>query len=145
MKWRDKLIVGYTTGVFDMLHVGHTRLLGRAKSMCDKLIVGVASDSLCEHRKGKLPVQCERNRMEVVRAIRYVDQVILQPKFDNLSDHEKIGFDILFKGDDWKGHPDWVALEKDMAARNVRVVFLSYTQGVSSTKLRNTYGDRSND
>lgn len=131
--------IGYTTGVFDMLHVGHVNLLKRARSLCDYLIVGVASDALSIARKNKAPVQNAHDRMSVVAELRSVDKVVLQSVFDNIADQEVYRFDLLFKGDDWKGHPDWVDLESKLGARGVKIVFLPYTKGISSTRLREVY------
>lgn len=138
-KMENRVLKGYTTGVFDCLHVGHVNLLRNARALCDKLIVGVASDALCLERKKLVPIQSQDDRMEVIRSIRFVDDAIIQHKFDNVADHGSIGFDILFKGDDWKGHPEWIALEEVMSARGVRILFLPYTAGVSSTIIRRAY------
>ncbi len=130
---------GYTTGVFDLLHVGHIRLLKRARNLCDHLIIGVASDDLCRVRKKKTPVQNEHERMEIVSSIRYADQVVLQNEFNNIKDHITYNFDVLFKGDDWKGHPEWVKLEIEFKPLNVEIIYLPYTKGISSTYLKETH------
>ncbi len=122
-----------------MLHVGHVRILKRARRRCDHLIVGVASDDLCLSRKGKQPVQTQEERIEIVSAIRFVDKVILQDSFDNIADWKRLRFNILFKGSDWKGHPDWVQTEAGLAPLGVRVVFLPYTHDISTSKLRKHY------
>lgn len=131
--------VGYTTGVFDLLHVGHVRLLQRARQHCDHLIVGVASDALSLARKGKRPVQGQNERIEIVSALKCVDRVVLQDRFDNRADWVNYRYHRLFKGDDWKDHPDWVALQHTMAPLGVEIVFLPYTPDISSTRMREVY------
>lgn len=131
-----KYKVGYTTGVFDMFHIGHLNILKRAKEQCEYLIVGVTTDELCIARKNKKPIICEVDRMEIVRAIRYVDEVVPQGDMDKLSAVKKYGVDAVFVGSDWKGTPSWNKFEKDFAEVGCTVVYLDHTDGISSTILR---------
>ncbi|SOE01054.1 adenylyltransferase/cytidyltransferase family protein [Blastococcus haudaquaticus] len=129
-------VVGYTTGVYDMFHIGHLNVLRRARLACDHLVVGVTTDELSLAAKGKTPVVPFEERMDIVRAIRYVDDVVPQTSMDKLEAWEKIGFDAVFVGDDWKGTDKWNALEAEFAARGVTVRYFAYTQHTSSTLLR---------
>jgi glycerol-3-phosphate cytidylyltransferase len=127
---------GYTTGVFDLFHVGHLNILKRAKSQCDKLIVGVTTDELAFKLKGRKPVIPYSERRMIVESIKYVDKVIPQKEINELKDWEKIGFDVIVKGDDWKGTEKWDKLEEEFSKVGVKVLFSPYTKGTSSTFLK---------
>lgn len=131
-----KYKVGYTTGVYDMFHIGHLNILQKAKEQCDYLIVGVTTDALCMERKQKLPVICEEDRAAIVRAIRYVDQVVPQADMDKVSAVKKYCADAVFVGSDWKGTDTWDEYEKEFAKLGCKVVYLDHTDGISSTILR---------
>ena len=130
------MIIGYTTGVFDMFHVGHLNIIRRAKEQCDYLIVGVTTDELCLKRKKKLPVIPEKDRVEIVKAIRYVDQVVIQSDMDKLKAVRKYKVDKVFVGSDWRGTPTWEEYEKQFSTEGCTVVYLAHTEGISSTILR---------
>ena len=142
----DKKIVGYTTGVFDLFHIGHLNILKRAKENCDYLIVGVSTDELVEEYKHKRPVISYDERKAIVSAIKYVDEVVPQINRDKLSAWEKYKFDRMFVGDDWKGSPLFIELEKEFKKRNVEIIYFPYTKGTSSTYLKevlnNLKGDK---
>ena len=129
-------IIGYTTGVFDMFHIGHLNILRRAKEQCDYLIVGVSTDELVMHDKNKRPVIPFEDRCEIVKAIRYVDEVVPQIDKNKFAAWEKFHFDKMFVGSDWKGTPQWNGFEKQFATVDVEIVYLSHTDGISSTILR---------
>lgn len=131
-----KYKVGYTTGVFDLFHIGHLNILRRAKEQCEYLIVGVTSDELCMKRKNKYPIINEKERMEIVEAIRYVDKVIAQTDMDKLKAVKTIGADAVFVGSDWKGTESWNRYEKEFKEIGCDVVYLEHTDGISSTILR---------
>ncbi|WP_179381626.1 adenylyltransferase/cytidyltransferase family protein [Jannaschia marina] len=128
--------IGYTAGVYDMFHIGHLNLLTRARAACDHLIVGVTTDALAAARKGRPPVIPEAERMAIVGALRCVDRVVAQTDMDKAAAQATLGFDVMFVGDDWKGHPAWVALEAVFAPRGVEIVYFPYTGHVSSSALR---------
>lgn len=132
------MIIGYTTGVYDMFHIGHLNLLRRAKEQCDYLIVGVSTDELIEREKGKSPVIPLEERMEIVKAIRYVDEVVVQQDKDKLGAYLSLDkkFDVMFVGSDWKGTAQWERYEEQFKPYGVKIVYLPYTDGVSSTLLR---------
>lgn len=129
-------IIGYTTGVYDMFHIGHLRLLQRAASACDELIVGVTTDALAAARKSRAPVIPLGDRMEIIAALSCVTRVVEQTSMDKLAAWEVLRFDRMFVGDDWQGHPNWVALEQAFAPKGVEIVYFPYTPTVSSSRLR---------
>ena len=131
-----KYKVGYTTGVFDMFHIGHLNILRRAKEMCEHLIVGVTTDDLCMLRKKKLPIICEQDRIAIVESIRYVDRVVKQDHMDKLQPVKEYGVDAVFVGSDWKGTDAWIRYEKEFAEVGCSVVYLDHTEGISSRILR---------
>ena len=131
-----KYKVGYTTGVYDMFHVGHLNILRRAKEMCDYLIVGVTTDELCYKRKQKYPIISEQDRMAIVEAIRYVDKVVPQADMEKIRPVKELGANVVFVGSDWKGTDAWNQYEKDFAEVGCKVVYLDHTDGISSSLLR---------
>lgn len=130
------MIIGYTTGVFDMFHIGHLNVLQKAKSMCDYLIVGVSTDELVQKEKNKIPVIPYSERVEIIRALRCVDEVVPQLNKNKLEAWEKYKYHRMFVGSDWKGTPAWIRIEEDLRPHGVEVVYFDYTSGVSSTILR---------
>lgn len=133
---RRKIIVGYTTGVFDMFHVGHLNILRRAKEKCDYLIVGVSTDELCYSYKGKKPIIPFEERRAIVESIKYVDEVCPQINRDKFQAWQRIGFDKMFVGDDWKDSLLFIKLEETFRQVGVIIEYIPYTQGTSSTILR---------
>ena len=127
--------VGYTTGVYDLFHIGHLNILKRAKEQCDYLIVGVSTDEVVESYKGKRPVIPFSERIEIVKAIRYVDEVIPQTSMDKMEAWEKLPVDVLFHGSDWKGSDMYDEIEKKLEEVGADLVFLPHTEGTSSTLL----------
>ncbi|WP_310630241.1 MULTISPECIES: adenylyltransferase/cytidyltransferase family protein [Paraburkholderia] len=131
------MIIGYTTGVFDLFHVGHVNLLRNAKQLCDKLIVGVSTDELVGY-KNKRAVVAFDERIEVVRSCRYVDLAVPQENMDKLEAHSRYKFDIMMVGDDWYKNPRWKQYEEQLADRGVRLVYFPYTKSTSSTLINET-------
>tara|TARA_R110000787_G_scaffold276654_1_gene385638 strand:- start:1237 stop:1656 length:420 start_codon:yes stop_codon:yes gene_type:complete len=134
------MILGYTTGVFDLFHVGHVNLLRNAKGMCDKLVVGVTTDELVSYKNKKSVISFEE-RMEVVRSCRYVDAVIPQEDMDKFVQWQKIKFDVMFVGDDWFKSEKWQAIDQQFKKEGVRVVYFPYSKGTSSTLINNVLLD----
>lgn len=128
--------VGYTTGVYDMFHIGHLNILKRAKEQCETLIVGVTTDELCYKRKKKYPIINENDRMSIIAAIRYVDKVVPQIDMDKVRQVKEFGVDVVFVGSDWKGTEAWNIYEREFAKIGCKVVYLDHTDGISSTILR---------
>lgn len=131
------MIIGYTTGVYDMFHVGHLNILKRAKEQCDYLIVGVSTDELVQHDKNKTPIIPFAERCAIVEAIKYVDKVVPQTDKNKFGAWEKYHFNKMFVGSDWKGTPQWAKFEEEFAPVGVQIVYLEHTDGISSTILRN--------
>ena len=130
------MIIGYTTGVYDMFHVGHLNILKHAKEQCDYLIVGVSTDELVWKDKHKVPIISFEDRCEIVKAIKYVDEVVPQTDKDKFAAWERLHFDKMFVGSDWQGTPQWIDYEKQFAKVGVEIVYFEYTKKVSSTMLR---------
>lgn len=128
--------VGYTTGVFDMFHIGHLNILRRAKEQCEYLIVGVSTDELVKEYKNKTPIIPFEERAEIVQSIDCVDEVVAQENRDKFWAWKKIGFDVMFVGDDWKGKPLFIEVEEEFRKVGVDVVYFPYTKDTSSTILR---------
>ncbi|MDG1545058.1 MAG: adenylyltransferase/cytidyltransferase family protein [Candidatus Poseidoniia archaeon] len=129
------MIVGYTTGVFDLFHVGHLNILRRAKDKCDKLIVGVTTDELLRVYKNKSPIIPFEERISIVKSIKYVDEVVPQEDMDKISHWEKLKFNVVFVGDDWQNTDKWNKIESDFNKIGVNVVYFPYTKGTSSTLI----------
>lgn len=128
--------VGYVPGVFDMFHIGHLNILRNARLHCDRLIAGVVSDEMAERAKGQLPVVPLAERLEIVRSVRYVDEAVVESVPDKVEMWRQLRFDVIIKGDDWRGTPKGLALERTMADVGVEVAYLPYTAHTSSTLLR---------
>lgn len=131
-----KYKVGYTTGVFDMFHMGHLNIIRGAKAQCEYLVVGVTTDELCMARKKKMPIIPEAERVAIVESIRYVDKVVPQNDMDKLRAVKQYGVDAVFVGSDWQGTPEWEQYEKEFASIGCSVVYLDHTDGISSSILR---------
>lgn len=127
--------IGYTTGVYDMFHIGHLNILRRAKEQCDYLIVGVSTDDLVRLEKGKTPVIPYEERVAIVEALKYVDQVVPQVDKNKLAAWERYHFHKMFVGSDWEGTPQWKRYEEQLIPLGVEVIYLPHTNGISSTKL----------
>lgn len=131
-----KYKIGYTTGTFDLFHVGHLNILEKSKEMCEHLIVGVSTDEVVYGYKHKHPVIPFDDRMKIVKAIRYVDEVVPQTSMDKFQAWEKLQFDVMFHGDDWKGSALYNEYEKKLKDVGVGIVFIPHTEGVSSSIIK---------
>lgn len=131
-----KTIIGFTTGVFDMFHIGHLNLLKRAKENCDYLIVAVTTDEEVYRVKAKQPIIPFEERKRIVGAIKWVDKVVAENNVDKLVSYETYKFNRIFKGDDWKGSEKWKNYEREFKKLGVEVIYFPYTKHISSTKLR---------
>jgi len=140
-----KYKVGYTTGVFDMFHIGHLNILKRAKEQCDYLIVGVSTDEVVESYKNKKPIIPFEERVAIVESIKYVDKVVPQLTMNKVEAWKQLKFDVLFHGSDWQNSEMYNKLEKELNALGCDVVFLPHTEGISSTLLSQKLQDIKND
>lgn len=130
-------ILGYTSGVFDLFHIGHVNILKNAKAMCDKLIVGVSVDKLVQY-KNKHPVIPFEERVEIVRACRYVDVAVRQDSLDKMDAYNRFKFDFMFVGDDWYQTESWNDREKEFMNKGVKIMYFPYTKSTSSTLINKT-------
>ncbi len=128
------MVVGYTSGVFDLFHIGHLNLLKNAKGLCDKLIVGVTTDELVAYKNKKAVIPFAE-RLEIVRNIQFVDAVVPQESMDKFDMWQRLKYDVMFVGDDWFKHPKWEEYKKQFDAVNVKIIFFPYTKGTSSTLI----------
>ena len=131
----EKYKVGYTTGVFDMFHIGHLNILKKAKEQCDYLIVGVSTDEVVQSYKNKTPIIPFEERIAIVQELKCVDRAVPQTSLDKMEAWKKYHFDALFHGSDWKGSDMYNKMIEEFSEVGVDVVFLPHTEGVSSTLL----------
>lgn len=129
------MIIGYTTGVYDMFHIGHLNIIKQARKQCDYLIVGVSTDELVLKEKSKIPVIPFEERVAIVEAIKYVDKVIPQYNKNKFEVWEQFHFNKMFVGSDWKGTNVWNNYEKEFIPLGVKIIYIPHTDGISSTEL----------
>jgi glycerol-3-phosphate cytidylyltransferase len=130
------MIIGYTSGVFDLFHIGHLNILKKAASQCDKLIVGVTSDEFAMKYKNKKPVVPFKERFEIIKSIKYVDEVFIQNNHDKFKQWEILKFNVMFVGNDWKNTKKWNGFEEEFSKVNVKIIYFERTPTTSSTQLR---------
>ena len=134
-----KYRIGFTTGVFDLFHVGHLNLLERCKEQCNYLIVAVCDDDYVRNIKHKEPVIKLNDRMRIIGALKCVDEVVVittEEVEDKMLALKKYKFDVLFSGDDWKGTPRYEKTEEQFKTLGATIEYLPYTQGVSTTDIK---------
>jgi len=139
----EKNVIGYTSGVYDLFHIGHLNLIKNAKGLCDKLIVGVTSDELVAY-KNKKSVIPHQERMEIVRNIQYVDAVVPQNDMDKFKMWQRLKFDVMFVGDDWFETEKWQELDERFKVVGVKIIYFPYTEGTSSSLINKTLEDLRN-
>lgn len=132
-----KQIIGYVVGAFDLFHIGHVNILKKAKSMCNYLTVGLSTDEWVKSYKNKIPIIPFNQRAKILLACRFVDSVVSQEDFEDFKMWEKLKFDVMFVGDDWKKSERFKELEKKFKSVNVKIVYLPYTKGISTTEIIN--------
>lgn len=128
------MIIGYTTGVFDLFHIGHLRMLKNAKGLCDRLIVGVTTDEIVSYKNKKSVIPFDE-RIEIVRSIEYVDAAVAQESMDKFDAWKRLKFNLMFVGDDWYQTDKWNDYESQFADVGVKVIYFPYTKGTSSTLI----------
>lgn len=132
--------VGYTTGVFDLFHIGHLNILKQSKEKCGFLIVGVSTDELAFELKGKFPVIPFSQRMKIIESIKYVDMVVPETNADKFNAWEALHFNVLFKGSDAQKKDSYRKYEEDLKKVGVDVIYFPYTEGISSTDIKEGLG-----
>lgn len=137
-----KYKIGYTTGVFDMFHIGHLNILRRAKERCEYLIVGVSTDELVQSYKNKTPIIPFKERKQIVENIKFVDKVVPQKSREKFLAWEIYNFNVMFVGDDWKGNSLFKELEIKFKSVGVDICYFPYTEGTSSTILRTVLNEK---
>ena len=135
MEKEKKLVLGFTSGVFDLFHVGHLNILKRDKSLCDRLIVGVTIDELVSYKNVQAVIPFEE-RIEIVQSIKHVDLAVPQDNLDKLTMWKKLKFDVMFIGDDWYDTERFKKFEADLQAVGVKIIYLPYTQKVSTSNIK---------
>lgn len=138
------MIIGYTTGVYDLFHVGHLNVLRNAKSMCDRLIVGVTTDELVSYKNKRAVIPFEE-RIQIIRGCKYVDLAVPQENMDKIEAYERYNFNIMFVGDDWFNTKKWNEIEKKLQKVNVKIIYFPYTKSTSSSLINNTLKELRND
>ena len=138
-----KYKIGYTSGVYDMFHIGHLNVIKNAKKHCQRLIVGVSTDEVVKQNKNKNPVIPFDERVAIVKAIKDVNQVVPQERYDiegKIETVKKYSIDVMFVGSDWQGTDKWDKIEEELNKIGCKVIYLPHTDGVSSTLLREKIG-----
>ena len=130
------MIIGYTTGVFDLFHIGHLNIIKESKKKCDYLIVAVSNDKLVFKLKKKKPVIPFKERIEIIKSLKYVDRAVEEKVDDKTKVKNKYKINIIFKGDDWKNTRKWNQLEKDLKKQNIKIIFIKYTKKTSSSLIK---------
>jgi glycerol-3-phosphate cytidylyltransferase len=128
--------VGYAPGVYDLFHIGHLNMLRNARRFCDHLVAGVLTDEQAERAKGMAPVVPLAERLDIVGSLRVVDEAVAEDVPHKLDMWERLRFDVIIKGDDWRGTPKGERLEADFRRVGVDVAYVPYTVRTSSTMLR---------
>jgi glycerol-3-phosphate cytidylyltransferase len=134
-----KYKIGFTAGVFDLFHVGHLNLLERCKEQCEYLVVGICNDDYVKNIKKTTPIIEEKDRVRIIDALKCVDKAVLidiETTNDKMLALEKFGFDVLFSGDDWKDSERYKKTEEQFAPLGVKIEYLPYTKGVSTTDIK---------
>ncbi len=131
-----KYKIGYTDGVYDLFHVGHLNMITEAKKRCEYLIVGVHGDDVVEEYKHRKPIINEEDRKRIVESVKGVDRAVINRFRDKIKLWELYHFDVVFIGDDWKGTERWKNFERVLKEKNVDVVYVPYTKGISTTEIK---------
>ena len=127
--------IGYTSGVYDLFHIGHLNILMNAKEHCDYLIAGVSTDELVAQYKNKKPVIPFEERVAILSAIKYVDKVVPQDTLDKIAAWHKYKYNFLFGGSDWETHSQIISVKEELEPQGVKVMLFPYTKTTSSTIL----------
>lgn len=129
-------LTGYAPGAFDLFHIGHLNLLSSAREYCDRLVVGVVTDDAVAHAKGRPPVVPFAERLAIVTALRCVDEAVPDRHIDKFESWRDVRYDVLFKGDDWRGTERGNAVERKLAEVGAKVHYFPYTIHTSTSAIR---------
>lgn len=129
-------VIGYAPGVYDLFHIGHLNILRRASEHCDQLVAGVVTDDVVYRAKAQYPVVPFSERLDIVRSIRFVDLAVPDPHVDKFDSWREVRYDVIFKGDDWRGTARALRLERQLAEVGAEIRYFPYTVQTSSTELR---------
>ncbi len=127
-----KIIIGYLSGTFDLFHIGHLKLIRRAKQQCDYLIVGVHPNAA---HKGKETFVPYEERLAIVESLKYVDKAVMSAPEDSTA-WDMYHYDRLFVGSDYKGSERFIRYEEYFKNKGVEIIYFPYTKGTNSTQLR---------
>jgi rfaE bifunctional protein nucleotidyltransferase chain/domain len=133
---KDIFMIVYTVGTFDLLHVGHLALLEYCKTLGDTFIVGVASDEVVNSYKPNVPVISLKQRMEMLKALKCVDDVRAYHELEYVSACKELDVDIFVIGEDWGDKPHNIAVEKYLKSKGKKIVQITYDPQTSSTKIK---------
>jgi glycerol-3-phosphate cytidylyltransferase len=126
---------GFVAGMFDVFHVGHLDLLRSAKENCEYLIVSVGTDDFYQWRKNREPLMPHSDRVEILKSIRYVDEVVDETDLDKVAAYHKYHFDAMFSGDDHEFEDTYIQSAKILKEFGVDTIYLP-RRGITSTNLR---------
>lgn len=129
---KERPVLGYLSGTFDLFHIGHLNLISQASNMCDYLIVGVHPTAAFKNGTTFIPFE---ERKAIIAALKYVDRVV-DASDEDTTDWERFGFDRLFVGDDYKGSERFAYYEEYFKDKDVEIIYFPYTEGTSSTQIR---------
>lgn len=135
-------MIVHTVGVFDLLHVGHLALLEYCKTLGDNFIVGVASDEVAASYKN-VPIIPLSQRMEMLKALKCVDDVVAYDKLEYVTNCKELDIDIFVIGEDWGDKPHNIEVEKYLKSKGKKIVQVSYDPQISSTKIKQDIIDQS--
>ena len=136
-------MVVYTVGTFDLLHVGHLALLEYCKTLGDKFIVGVASDEVVASYKRNIPVIPLKQRMQMLKALKCVDEVVSYNDLEYVTNCKNLDIDIFVIGEDWGDKPHNLAVEEYLKSKGKKIIQVSYNPQTSSTKIKQNVVDQS--
>ena len=135
-KVHNKKKIVFTNGCFDILHIGHIRYLEEAAKLGDLLVVGINSDASVKHLKGEgRPINSERDRVELLSALGFVDYVLIFEQDTPLELIKMIQPDVLVKGGDYSN--EYVVGTNEVEARGGKLVLLPFVDGKSTTNIIN--------
>lgn len=129
--------VGFLCGTFDLFHTGHLKYIKKASQYCRKLVVGINSDVVVKSYKDKYPIISCKDRINIVKSIKYVYNAIELNSRDKTDAHKRVKFDVLFMSEQWRNSEYYMDIELEMSKLNVDVIWLPYTPEISTTQIIN--------